>query len=236
VSSANVQLEAQRYKRVEKLEQRLDYQFGDRALAMRALRHSSYGDGQNSGGNNERLEFLGDRVLGLMTARALFDYSTEAEGTLARRLNALVRKEMCAKIARKIGLGDCLLMSGAEEKQGGREKTSILGDACEALIAALYLDGGMETVQAFYDAHWMPELAIVVSKSAKDAKTILQELAMSHARGLPQYEVTDRSGPDHDPVFVINVTVTGIGTATGTGKSKRDAERLAAQALIDIWT
>lgn len=228
-------LEAQRYKRVEKLETRLDYRFVDRTLAMRALRHSSYGDGLDSGSNNERLEFLGDRVLGLMTARALFDYSSEPEGTLARRLNALVRKEMCATIARKIGLGDCLLMSASEEKQGGREKTSILGDACEALIAALYLDGGMETVQSFYDRYWGPELKIVVSKSAKDAKTTLQEMAMAHGRGLPQYEVTDRSGPDHDPVFVIDVSVTGAGTATGTGKSKRDAERLAAQSLINIW-
>jgi ribonuclease-3 len=228
-------LEAQRYKRVEKLEARLGYRFENRNLAMRALRHRSYGDGLDVGSNNERLEFLGDRVLGLMTARALFDYSSEPEGTLARRLNALVRKEMCAKIARKIGLGDCLLMSASEEKQGGREKTSILGDACEALIAALYLDGGMETVQSFYDTHWIPELKIVVSKSAKDAKTTLQEMAMAHGRGLPQYEVTDRSGPDHNPVFVIDVSVTGVGTATGTGKSKRDAERLAAQSLINIW-
>lgn len=228
-------LEAQRYKRVEKLEARLGYGFKDPDLAMRALRHSSYGDGKNAGGNNERLEFLGDRVLGLMTARALYDHSSEPEGTLARRLNALVRKEMCAKIARKIGLGDCVLMSASEEKQGGREKTSILGDACEALIAALYLDGGMGAVQSFYEAHWMPELAIVVSKSAKDAKTILQELAMAHGHGLPHYEVTDRSGPDHDPVFIIDVSVTGVGTATGTGKSKREAERFAAQALIDIW-
>jgi ribonuclease-3 len=229
-------LEAQRYKRVEKLEARIGYGFKDSALVMRALRHSSYGDGKNADGNNERLEFLGDRVLGLLTARALFDYSSEPEGTLARRLNALVRKEMCAKIARKIGLGDCILMSGSEEKQGGREKTSILGDTCEALIAALYLDGGMEAVQAFYETHWMPELAVVVSKSAKDAKTTLQELAMAHGRGLPQYDVTDRSGPDHDPVFIVDVSVTGIGTATGTGKSKREAERFAAQALIDIWT
>lgn len=235
MSLENTQLEAHRYKRVEKLEARLGYQFEDRTLAMRAMRHSSYGDGQSIGSNNERLEFLGDRVLGLLTARALFDYSSEPEGTLARRLNALVRKEMCAKVALKIGLGECLLMSASEEKQGGREKTSILGDACEALIAAIYLDGGMSAVQSFYATHWMPELKVVVMKSAKDAKTTLQEMAMAHGRGLPQYEVTDRSGPDHDPVFVIDVSVTGIGTATGTGKSKRDAERLAAQSLIDIW-
>lgn len=229
-------LEEQRYKRVEKLEKRIGYQFQDRGLAMRALRHSSYGDGQSSEPNNERLEFLGDRVLGLMTARALFDYSSEAEGTLARRLNALVRKEMCAKVARKIDLGSCLLLSGSEEKHGGREKTSILGDACEALIAVLYLDGGMRAAQAFYDENWGPEIDVVVSRSTKDPKTRLQELAMAKRRILPSYQVKERTGPDHDPFFVIEVTVKGIGTGEGKGKSKRDAERAAAEALIDQWT
>ncbi|MEM7729867.1 MAG: ribonuclease III [Pseudomonadota bacterium] len=229
-------LETQRYKRVEMLEKRIGYTFRDRALAMRALRHSSYGDGQGSEPNNERLEFLGDRVLGLMTARALFDHSSEPEGTLARRLNALVRKEMCAKIARKVGLGDCVLISSSEERQGGRDKTSILGDACEALIAALYLDGGLDAAKAFYAAHWMEELDDVSSRSAKDPKTRLQELSMSRGRGLPSYEVADRSGPDHDPVFVVEVSVKGAGSARGEGKSKRDAERLAAEALIASWS
>ncbi len=229
-------LEAQRYKRVEKLERSLDYRFDNRKLAMRALTHSSYGDGHSSAPNNERLEFLGDRVLGLLTARALFDYSSETEGTLARRLNALVRKEMCATVARKIDLGHYVLISPSEEKQGGREKTSILGDTCEALIAALYLDGGMDAVQAFYDRFWMPEFEAVVSKSAKDPKTELQERAMAGGHGLPEYNVTERSGPDHDPLFVIDVTVSGIGTASGRGKSKRIAQRHAAQELIDIWT
>lgn len=228
-------LDAQRYKRVEKLEQRLGYTFKDQALAMRALRHSSYGDGNTIEPNNERLEFLGDRVLGLITARALFDHSAAAEGTLARRLNALVRKEMCAKIAMKVGLGDVVFLSAAEEKQGGREKISILGDACEALIGAIYLDGGIEAAFNFYQDHWMEELDIVVTKSAKDPKTLLQEMAMSAGRGLPKYEVADRSGPDHSPIFQINVTVKGIGTGSGNGKSKREAEREAAQALIDAW-
>ena len=228
-------LEAQRYKRVEELERWIDYRFDNRKLAMQALTHSSYGDGQSSDPNNERLEFLGDRVLGLLTARALFDYSLEAEGTLARRLNALVRKEMCAKVARKIDLGECVLISRSEEKQGGREKTSILGDTCEALIAALYLDGGIAAVQAFYDRFWMPEFEAVVSKSAKDPKTALQERAMAGGNGLPLYRVTERSGPDHAPVFVIDVSVDGIGSASGRGKSKRAAERQAAQALIDKW-
>ena len=228
-------LEEQRYKRIAALEKRIGYQFDDRDLAQRALTHSSYGDGNRVGPNNERLEFLGDRVLGLLTAHALYVYSKEAEGTLARRLNALVRKEMCAKVARKLGMGDALLLSGSEDRQGGREKTSILGDACEAIIAAIYIDGGLEAAQSFYDAHWMPEFEAVVSKSAKDPKTHLQELAMAEGHGLPSYAVVERSGPDHRPLFVVSVTVDGVGAAQGTGKSKRDAERFAARHLIEAW-
>ena len=229
-------LEAQRYKRVEGLESRIGYTFKDRSLITRALRHSSYGDGQTKEPDNERLEFLGDRVLGLLTAEALFHHSSAPEGTLARRLNALVRKEMCAKIARKINLGDCLLLSASEERQGGRDKTSILGDACEALIAAIYLDGGLDAAKAFYDRLWKAELDDVASRSAKDPKTHLQELAMAEGRQLPRYEVVERKGPDHSPVFVIEVTVKGAGSARGEGSSKRVAERLAAQELIDNWT
>ena len=231
----NQPLDEQRYKRVAALEVRIGYVFKDRALAVRAMRHSSYGDGQSTRPSNERLEFLGDRVLGLLTARALFDYSQEPEGTLARRLNALVRKEMCAKIARHIGLGDALLMSPSEEKQGGREKQSILGDACEALMAAIYLDGGLDAAQAFYTTHWMPEFMKVVSLSAKDPKTKLQEMAMADGHGLPKYSIVERSGPDHQPLFVVEVQVKGKGIERGSGKSKRDAERFAALHLIETW-
>ena len=216
------------YPRLRVLEERLDYNFEEPALLIRAMTHSSYGDGQRVTPDNERLEFLGDRVLGLMTAAALYDYSKESEGTLARRLNALVRKETCAKVARGIGLGDALLISSAEDRQGGREKMSILGDACEALIAAIYLDGGYAEAKRFYDTHWQPLLAEVVKKSAKDPKTELQERAMAGSHGLPTYEILERSGPDHRPLFVIEVTVDGVGAAKGTGKSKRDAERFAA--------
>ncbi len=223
------------YPRLRALEQRLDYSFDDPSLLIRAMTHSSYGDGQRISPDNERLEFLGDRVLGLMTAAALYDYSTEAEGTLARRLNALVRKETCAKVARGICVGDALLLSSAEDRQGGREKTSILGNACEALLAAIYLDGGYEAAKRFYDTHWLPLLAEVVKKSAKDPKTELQERAMAANYGLPSYEIIKRSGPDHQPLFVIEVHVSGVGAASGTGKSKRDAERYAATHLLESW-
>ena len=228
-------LQDQQYKRIEALEARIGYSFKDRDLAIKAMTHSSYGDGQRNTFDNERLEFLGDRVLGLLTAEALYHQSEEAEGQLARRLNALVRKETCAKVARKIGLGDALLMSPSEEKQGGREKLSILGDACEALIAAIYLDGGNSAIKAFYDKYWVPILKDIIGKSMKDPKTQLQEKAMARGANLPSYAVLERSGPDHQPLFVIEVSVDGIGAAKGTGKSKRDAERYAAQHLLEDW-
>lgn len=224
-----------RYPRLTALESRIDYTFHDTSLLIRAMTHSSYGDGQRNTPDNERLEFLGDRVLGLLTADALFHYSTETEGTLARRLNALVRKETCAQIARNIDLGEGLLLSSAEDRQGGREKTSILGDACEALIAAIYIDGGYVEAKRFYDQYWIPLLEEVVKKSAKDPKTELQERAMAGQHGLPVYDIVERSGPDHRPLFVIEVIVTGIGSARGTGKSKRDAERYAASHLLESW-
>jgi len=228
-------LRDQQYKRIQALESRIGYSFQDRDLAIKAMTHSSYGDGQRNTFDNERLEFLGDRVLGLLTAEALYQHSKESEGVLARRLNALVRKETCAKIAREIGLGDAILMSSSEEKQGGREKMSILGDACEALIAGIYLDGGYDQIRLFYMKYWLPILEDVVSQSAKDPKTNLQEKAMARGAKLPIYTVLERSGPDHQPLFVIEVSVDGVGAAKGTGKSKRDAERYAAQHLLEDW-
>ena len=224
-----------RYPRLTALETRIEYEFKDASLLIRAMTHSSYGDGQRKTPDNERLEFLGDRVLGLLTAEALYHYSVEAEGTLARRLNALVRKEACAHVARQIELGDGLLVSAAEDRQGGREKTSILGDACEALIAAIYIDGGFAEAKRFYDRYWLPLLEEVVKKSAKDPKTHLQELAMAGHYGLPKYDIIERSGPDHRPLFVVEVTVSKIGSARGSGKSKRDAERFAATHLLESW-
>lgn len=229
-------LDQQRYKRIAALEERIGYRFKNRDLAIRAMTHSSCGDGQQDIPDNERLEFLGDRVLGLMTAEALYAYSKEAEGTLARRLNALVRKETCARVASRLGVGLAVMISPAEDRQGGREKTSILGDAMEALIAAIYLDGGLDVTRRFFETHWTIEFDRVVSKSMKDPKTRLQEMAMAKGRALPVYEIRERSGPDHRPVFKIEVTVRDVGSATGSGRSKRDAERAAAAALIEVWT
>ena len=217
------------------LEKNIGYVFTDKGLALRALTHSSYGDGRRKTPDYERLEFLGDRVLGLMTAETLFFLSTEKEGALARRLNALVRKETCARIARRLGIGEALLISPSEDRQGGREKTSILGDACESILGAVYIDGGFDAAKAFFTVHWKDEVIAVTNKSMKDPKTSLQEKASIANKTLPLYTILERSGPDHKPLFVIEVEVEGVGSAKGTGKSKKDAERYAAIHLLEDW-
>ena len=217
-------------RRLQGLEERIGYTFSDRKLGVRALTHSSYGDGQTKIQDYERLEFLGDRILGFLTAERLFQNRNEREGTMARRLNAFVRKEACAQVGREIGLGEAILMSSSEDRQGGREKDSILGDSVEALMAALYLDGGWDAAKDFYEAYWKPQIADV----PKDPKTQLQERAAVH-RVMPEYELVERKGPDHRPIFVVEVAVEGIGSAQGTGPSKKAAERFAAQHLLETW-
>ncbi|WP_339739711.1 ribonuclease III [uncultured Maricaulis sp.] len=215
------------------LESRIGYVFKDRKLIERALTHSSFGDGRPGFRSYERLEFLGDRVLGMMTAEALYQaFDTAAEGALAPRLNALVRKETCAEVARAIDLGSALRMGRSEEKSGGRAKTSILGDACEALMAALYLDGGRPCVQAFYDAHWSDKLEALKQKP-RDAKSMLQEWAAKVGHAAPRYQLTGRSGPDHRPVFTVQVTISPLEPAIGEGGTKQTAERAAAEALLN---
>ena len=217
------------------LEARIGYAFQNRALLLTALTHSSYGDGRRKFDDNEKLEFLGDRVLGLFTAEMLFLRGGQSEGKMARHLNALVRKETCADMARDIDLASAIRMAKAEEKQGGRDKTSILGDACEALIAAIYLDGGPEAARNFYARTWGNRIDLVVGTSAKDPKTKLQELASSDGRTPPIYELADRTGPDHNPKFVMEVSVVGQGKGLGAGRSKKIAERLAAADLLAKW-
>ncbi len=219
--------------RLTALFDRVGYTFKDVDLVQRALTHASYGDGRRNTVDNERLEFLGDRVLGLLTAKILFDRTKTKEGVMATRLNALVRKETCARVARKLKLGDALLLSSSEDRQGGRDKTSILGDACEALMAALYIDGGYEAVEAFYITHWEDELDRVLNRATKDPKTLLQEYALSKALPVPIYSVMSRTGPDHRPMFVIQAKVQGVGEAEANGPSKKEAERQAAERLLE---
>lgn len=223
-------------RHLAKIESLIEYNFQDKSILIVALTHSSFGDGRRKTNNNERLEFLGDRVLGLLTAEHLYNMGDADEGNMAQSLNALVRKETCARVARSINLGEVLFISPSEIKQGGRDKTSILGDACEALLAAIYLDGGYGMVKEFYDRFWACEIDKTTAKrSVKDPKTVLQEKAYSLGGIPPVYTVIEQSGPDHRPLFVVEVDVGQFGLARGTGKSKKDAERFAAIHILEHW-
>ena len=214
------------------LEARIGYEFNDKALLVRALTHPSYGDGQKKIDHYERLEFLGDRVLNLLTACALYRVDDFNEGQMARKLNALVRKETCAKIARDFDIGSALFLSPAEERNGGRNKTSILGDSCEALIAAIYMDSDMDAVRNFYDRFWGESVDGVFQGSMKDPKTSLQEISVNRGYGTPNYTILQRKGPDHNPYFIVEVTVKSGASSQGEGGSKKEAERNAAKGLL----
>lgn len=213
------------------LESALGHSFRDAGLLERALTHSSAAHNRS----NERLEFLGDRVLGLVIAQELIQRFPEAaEGDLAIRLNALVRKETCARMAEKAGIPAHLKLAAGERQGGGARKATVLGDACEAVIAALYLDGGLEAAQRFILKTWADEIA-ESGRTARDAKSELQEWAQARAdlgRALPLYRVVTQSGPSHAPHFIVEAEVPGAGKAQGEGASKREAERAAAEALL----
>lgn len=215
------------------LEESLGHHFAEPGLLAQALRHSSTARGRDGRADtNERLEFLGDRVLGLVVAEMLFQvFPDEEEGPLARRHAALVRREALVRVAELIGLQAHLDLAPGEAEAGGRDKPTILGDACEAVIAALYLDGGLATAAAFVTRHWAPLLA-EDPRPPKDAKTALQEWAQGRGLPLPAYREMDRSGPQHAPLFTIEVEVRGETSATGAGPSKRAAEQDAAEALL----
>ncbi len=209
---------------------RLGHRFRDPDLLIRALTHASISSPQRP--DNQRLEFLGDRVLGLVIAEALLAADKGArEGQLAPRYNALVRKETCAAIARDIGLGDVLKLGRSEMKSGGRRKDALLGDAMEAVIAAVYADGGFEAARDMVLRLWQARIDKVDS-DARDAKTSLQEWAQARGLPPPDYVETDRTGPDHAPVFTIEARLQSGETASATAPSKRAAEQAAAKALM----
>ncbi len=208
----------------------LGHRFADPALLRQALTHSSGSTDRMR--SNERLEFLGDRVLGLVVADMLYErFPDEEEGALARRHAALVQRESLARVSRGIGLPDHLILSMGEAETGGRENDSLLADACEAVIAALYLDGGLDAARDFVHAHWSA-LMEENPTPPKDAKTALQEWAQGRGKPLPSYREVSREGPDHAPTFTIEVSVEGLDPAIGTGSSKRLAAQAAAEAML----
>ena len=220
-----------RARAVSDLEARLGHVFADRALLEQALTHASVRAG--GAANNERLEFLGDRVLALIIAEALSAREPAAsEGELTIRFQGLVKGEACARVARDIGLGDALRLPPGEAKRGAREQTRILGDTCEALIAALYLELGLDAAKPIILALWASLLDEPHDRTLIDPKTELQEWAAAQGRGAPAYRVVERSGPAHQPLFVVEVAVGGESMQTASGGTVRAAEKAAALKLL----
>lgn len=211
-------------------EGRIGHHFTDPALLSRAVTHASMSSANRD--DNQRLEFLGDRVLGLVMAQALLEVDRSAsEGQLAPRFNALVRKETCADVARQIDLGKVLKLGRSEMLSGGRRKQALLGDAIEAVIAAVYLDAGMEAARDMVLRLWGKRIE-AVEDDARDAKTALQEWAQARHMAPPDYVETGRSGPDHAPVFTICARLENGAEAEAKAASKRAAEQAAAARLL----
>lgn len=213
---------------------RLGHEFSRPELLVRALTHASISSATRP--DNQRLEFLGDRVLGLVMAEALLSADEKAsEGQLAPRFNALVRKETCADVARAIDLGAVLKLGRSEMLSGGRRKEALLGDAMEAVIAAVYEDAGFEAARAVVLRLWGNRIR-TVEADARDAKTSLQEWAQARKAPPPKYTEISRKGPDHAPEFTIEVALESGETAQASASSKRMAEQAAAKILLDRLT
>ena len=211
------------------LSEKLGHRFQDETLLKRALTHA----GADAARSNERLEFLGDRVLALVVAEELYRrYPEEDEGALTRRVHSLVRWEACARVGEEIGLWEHLILTRSEAA-GGRARGPIVGSALEAVIAALYFDGGMDVVRAFI-ARWWEAMFADPGADTRDAKTRLQEWAQARGRdaGAPVYTLKEQAGPDHAPRFVVEAQVKGFAPVTGEGGSKRQAEQDAAARLL----
>ncbi len=216
-----------------RLTDQLGHTFDDFALLRCALTHASATRGPARDQiSYERLEFLGDRVLGLIIATLLFQrFPAEPEGDLARRLAALVRKETLAEVAGELALGRYIDFGPGELEGSSAENPSVLADACEAVIGALYLDGGLTAAERFVVPYWTPYLE-AEENPPQDAKTALQEWAQSRALPLPSYHEIAREGPPHDPLFTVEVRVEGQRPATAQGRTKRIAEQAAAERLL----
>ena len=223
---------------LETLAGALGHKFADLDLLRMALTHSSARVIGRKGLNYERLEFLGDRVLGLVIAELLIEQFPDArEGDLALRFNRLVRKETCAAVAQELDLGGYVIMSDIEASSGGRGKQTILGDVCEAVLGAVFLDGGFEVTRGIIRRIWWSR-AGDDSAMLRDAKSALQEWAQGRGLELPKYVETEREGPDHAPQFTTRVEVSGLAPAHGEGPSKRIAEQSAASAMLlreGVW-
>jgi len=212
----------------------LGHQFAQPELLAEALSHPSLGRRRQGGRDYQRMEFLGDRVLGLVISTALYHDDPGAdEGGLAVRFNTLVRRGTVADAARLIGLGPYILMGKSEARQGGRDKPAILADVCEAVIGALYLDGGFAVAEAFVLRYWAGFMANS-GAAGKDPKTELQELIQGRSGEPPGYKIVSQEGPDHEPCFTVEVRAVGLEAAQGQGGSRQEAEKAAARAMLKV--
>ena len=223
---------ARRRSTVE-FEERIGYRFKDPALLEQALTHISALTGaRNRAGSYQRLEFLGDHVLGLVISDMLFRAFARAdEGEMSRRLADLVRKEACADVGRTIELGAAIRLGASEANAGGRTRTAILADVCEALIGAVFIDGGYPAASALIERLWSERMR-TPARPLRDSKTVLQEWAQARGLPTPAYREVERKGPDHDPEFRVTVELPDLAPAEGMGRSKRAAEQAAAAAML----
>lgn len=224
-----------RPRKYKELEKALGHRFKNQKLIEMALTHASMRGGKVQLSDNERLEFIGDRVLGLVIAEALSErFPSASEGELARRYNRLVRGEACARVARAVGIGQHLILSESEAGSGGRAKGTILADAMEAILGAIFLDAGFEPSRAAVRRLWASQDdQHTTSAAGPDAKSALQEWAQGKGLALPEYVEVSRKGPDHAPRFTSEVRIDGCAPARGEGASKRAAEQAAARALLE---
>jgi ribonuclease-3 len=214
------------------LEERIGYRFNDRSLLERAMTHISALSGGSRTNSYQRLEFLGDHVLGLVISDMLYKAYVKAnEGELSRRLADLVRKEACAEVAKAMDLGPALKLGSSESHAGGRLRTTILADVCESLIGAVFLDGGYTAAEALIDRFWK-ERMLTPLRPLRDPKTMLQEWAQARGLPTPAYRELARTGPHHKPKFRVAVELPDRPPAEGSGTSKRAAEQAAAAEML----
>ncbi len=212
------------------LEKLIGHEFKDKVLLETALTHSSFGGHKSY----ERLEFLGDRVLGLIVAEHLYKrFPDEPEGHLAKRLAALVQGSLLAGVARELSLGEFVRFSDAERAAGGAENDNLLADVLESLIGALYLDGGLEKCRTLIEKNWETRFDNMLAPP-QHPKTIVQEWAQSKGLPLPVYEVVEQTGPDHSPEFIVQISVEGYAPLKASGRSRQAAEKEAALEFVKI--
>jgi len=228
-----------RAEAVAALSAQLGHDFADPGLLERALTHPSVGEGsgRDTSGrpvhDNQRLEFLGDRVLGLLVAERLMLADPDAdEGRMSARLHGLVDKPACARVAERLAVGPALRLSPGESKQGGRRREGALGDAMEAILAAVFLDGGLDAARLVFERAWADEFDAPASLSLINPKSALQEWSLGRGLGLPAYQITARSGSDHAPTFTVEVSVSTLSPLTAQGRSRQEAEKAAATGLL----